>query len=31
MHAEIFPVGIAGVALTEIERQVPDDEPPRYR
>ncbi len=28
MHAEIFPVGIAGVALTEIERQVPDDEPP---
>lgn len=28
MHTEKFPVGIAGVALTEIERQVPDDEPP---
>ena len=28
MRTERFPVGIASVGLSEIERQVPDDEPP---
>lgn len=28
MRTEKFPVGIASVGLSEIERQVPDDEPP---
>ena len=28
MRSEKFPIGIASVGLSEIERQVPDDEPP---
>ena len=27
-HVEKFPFGIAGVGMSEIERQVPDGEPP---